>query len=123
LLGFSGWGQVLDSLISSFKKVSKNVCQLRGFRFTVVRDRFNDFKKLVQRQFTLVLNIKWKENSKREHHMLYCRATSGLLAFLFCTEKIEKSQKMTMHHGSPHYFMSCTLRALIVSLISSFEQF
>jgi hypothetical protein len=44
----------------------KSVCHLRGFKFTVIRVRFNDFKILVKRQFTLVLNIKWEENSKRE---------------------------------------------------------
>jgi hypothetical protein len=61
---------VLDSLISRFeqffKKVSKKSPSVKGLKFTVVHVRLNDFKILVKRQFTLVLNIKWKENSKRE---------------------------------------------------------
>jgi hypothetical protein len=54
---------VLDSLKAFLpKSEQKNLHQLRGFKFTVIRVRFNDFKILVKRQFTLVLNIKWKEN-------------------------------------------------------------
>jgi hypothetical protein len=49
--------------IHRYPKKSPSV---KGLKFTVVRVRFNDLKILVKRQFTLVLNIKWKENSKRE---------------------------------------------------------
>jgi hypothetical protein len=53
---FQRRGQVLDSSIPKSEK--KNVRHIRGFKFTVVRVRFNDFKIVVKRQFTLVLNIK-----------------------------------------------------------------
>jgi hypothetical protein len=49
----------LVSLKAKEKQKSKKVCHLRGFKFTVVRVRFNGFKILVKRQFPLVLKIKW----------------------------------------------------------------
>jgi hypothetical protein len=49
------------------KSLQKNLHHLRGFKFTVARVRFNGFKKLVKRQFTLVLNIKWNENPTEEN--------------------------------------------------------
>jgi hypothetical protein len=47
----------------------KNLCHLRGFKFTVVRVRFNGFKILVMRQFTLLLNIKYRRETLRREHL------------------------------------------------------
>jgi hypothetical protein len=63
----------------------KNVHHLRGFKFTVVRVRFNDFKILVKRQVTLVLNIKWKEKPKKRRLKMHQRVSHDRVVLLGLT--------------------------------------